>query len=796
MKKITLCLTLASLAVMGFGQLNVDLIAHIPYNEDLNDVWGWTASDGTEYGLVGLHGGVSIVSLADHDNVGEVAYIPGPGSTWRDIKTWGDYAYVTNEEDGGLLIIDMSNLPGAAPYSYWSPDLFGTGPLLTCHNLFIDEFGYCYLAGSNLNSGGVVILDVATTPGQPILVGKGPNVYSHDVYARNNEMYSSEIYAGHLGIYNVSDKSNITLQATQTTPFQFTHNAWLSDNGNVVFTTDERANAPVAAYDISNLNNIVELDEFRPVATLGQNVIPHNVHVWQDWLIISYYTDGGIVVDASRPNNLIEVGNFDTFFGAGAGFNGAWGAYPFFPSQTILVSDIGDGLYVLEPHYVRACWLEGTVTDAVQGAPLTGVEVKIQSQQPNDDVTNALGKYETGQALAGTFQVRFFKQGYQPKVVPVELVNGQLTTLDVELQPLNQYSLTGITVRNNDGTPVEGATVIVSGEQGNFQSVTGGNGQFNVSAIYEGQYDIYVGRWGYLHQVISDIQVADNSAVTVSLDPGYQDDFYFDLGWQATHQVQQNQGWTGEWERGEPIGTYRADGALANPDLDIQGDLGDRCYVTDNGGGSNSAHDVDKGVFTLSSPLMDLTAYDDPAISYYLWFHNGGGNGSPDDSLVVRLSNGTDTVTVESVKESGSDWRPQSRIRVSDFIQVSDQMQIFFVTGDLDPNGHIVEAGVDDFLVGEFNVVGTAEPATAAALKIYPNPFEESVRIEFELGNKAASTQVRLLNATGIEVYNWTLNDGNGAVQTGTSLPAGVYFVQLIADGKLVETRKMVKVTR
>ncbi|MEZ4982763.1 MAG: hypothetical protein R2769_14490 [Saprospiraceae bacterium] len=49
------------------------------------------------------------------------------------------------------------------------------------------------------------------------------------------------------------------------------------------------------------------------------------------------------------------------FFSPGAGFNGAWGAYPFLPSQTVLISDINSGLYVLQPNYVRACWLEGTV---------------------------------------------------------------------------------------------------------------------------------------------------------------------------------------------------------------------------------------------------------------------------------------------------------------------------------------------------------------------------------------------------------------------------------------------------
>ncbi|MDV7396356.1 hypothetical protein RZS08_33485, partial [Arthrospira platensis SPKY1] len=127
-------------------------------------------------------------------------------------------------------------------------------------------------------------------------------------------------------------------------------------------------NAPIGAYDVSDLTNIVELDQYRPVGSLGQGVIPHNVHVWDDYLLISYYTDGGRVVDASRPTNLIEVGNFDTWLGNPGGFNGAWGLYPFLPSQTVLVADITNGLFVLRPTFMRACWLEGVVTDSITGA--------------------------------------------------------------------------------------------------------------------------------------------------------------------------------------------------------------------------------------------------------------------------------------------------------------------------------------------------------------------------------------------------------------------------------------------
>ncbi|RMF21016.1 MAG: hypothetical protein D6765_16110, partial [Bacteroidetes bacterium] len=47
------------------AQRNVELVGHLPYDTELNDIWGWVAPDGTEYALVGTREGVSIVSLAE-----------------------------------------------------------------------------------------------------------------------------------------------------------------------------------------------------------------------------------------------------------------------------------------------------------------------------------------------------------------------------------------------------------------------------------------------------------------------------------------------------------------------------------------------------------------------------------------------------------------------------------------------------------------------------------------------------------------------------------------------------------
>ena len=256
----------------------MSLVGELGYNEPVTDIWGYTAPDSTEYALIGTQTGVSVVSLADPVNPEEVFFVEGVNSGWRDIKTWDDYAYVTNETSNGVAVIDLNHLPDSIHSFDWTPSIDG-GPLTSCHNIFIDEFGYAYLVGCNRNNGGLLIADVFTEPGNPMYVGKGPAIYSHDVYVRNNLAYSADINEGYFSIQNVSNKDNVEVLATQNTAANFTHNTWLSDDGNVVFTTDETGDAPIGAYDVSDPDDIEELDQFRPFFNLGDGPIPHNVFV-------------------------------------------------------------------------------------------------------------------------------------------------------------------------------------------------------------------------------------------------------------------------------------------------------------------------------------------------------------------------------------------------------------------------------------------------------------------------------------------------------------------------------------
>lgn len=779
-----------SFSLITFAQnLNVSLVGSLSYGEDANDIWGYTDTAGTEYAIIGLRNGTSVVSLADPANPVQVGYVAGAASTWRDIKTWGHYAYVTTDVGtDGLTVIDLSNLPNGITSTNWQPSLTvngQTGTLNKAHNIWMDENGYAYISGANLGNGGVMILDVNTTPGTPIYLGTTPNNYSHDCYARGDTLYTADIYAGEFTIYDVSNKANPIFLGSQQTDFSFAHNVWLSDDSQVLYTTDEKPNAPVGAYDVSDPTNIIELDLFKPLNTLGQGVIPHNVHVWNDYLIVSYYTDGLILVDGSRPSNLIEVGNFDTYLTSSGGFNGSWGAYPYLPSGKILVSDINSGLYVFQPTYVRACWLEGSVTDAVTGNPINNVNISIIGTIAGDE-SDIVGDYETGIATAGTYTVQALAAGYAATTATVTLSNGVLTIQDFQLTPSVPFTING-TVVDESGNPIENAAVTLEGLTNTYDFTSDVSGNFS-STMFNGDYDVIAGKWGFHTKVIQDTTLdVSTTNFTIELATGYRDEFALDLGWLSAGNAQ-----TGSWERGNPVGTSDATYGQVAPNDDVTSDIGEQCYVTGNTGSSIADDDVDNGMVRLISPMFDVVSYNEPRLSVQTWFVNVGGNGNPDDALTLKIFNGDSTITIETISLSDPNWTARD-YRLKDFIVPSNTMRFIVETEDLQGSGHIVEAGIDAFEIYEGQPNNTNNIDNLVAnMKAYPNPFAENITIDYELESNNAILEI--FNIVGQQMETKVLNDKKGLVQIGNNLNPGVYFVRIVQDGKVSTTQRIIKV--
>ncbi len=784
-----LSLFFISLSAIQAQNYNLNLLSNLDYPQDLSDIWGYVDDNGVEYAIMGAYDGTLVISLEDYTNPTEILFVPGGESVWRDMKTYNDFAYITTdvEAQDGILIIDLRDIENNnLPYSFYKPNLNingNPGVLRSVHNLYIDEAGFMYLSGANLNDGGLLIFDLNDDPNNPTLVGIGENIYSHDVYARGNYAYSSNVNDGHFSIIDISDKSNPTPVVYQSTSFDFTHNAWLSDDGNYLFTTDELPNANIDAYDISDIQNIKRVDMWHPKETEGTGVIPHNVHVFNDYLVISHYTDGLKVLDASRPHNLIEVASYDTYTGNLEGTWGCWGAYPFLPSGKILASDIKNGLFVFDINYQRACFLEGNVVDASNQVPLNGVTISIQSPNPVTDLTASNGDYAMGQVTAGTFNVTYSKPGYVSKTISVELINGQVNIQNIQLAREQMATAGGNISDANTGNPIENAVVRLQGDFFSYDATTNSNGDFMIDELFQGDYEVYAGKWGFTTEEVSFSVIAgSNNNVSLELSKGYEDPFAVDLGWTIDADAL-----AGNWDLGEPIGTFYQ-GFTLNPEEDTD-DLGNWCYVTGNSDGNPFDFDVDNGTTTITSPVMDLTSYVDPRLTYQTWFVNGGGNGDPDDALEIRLISGNANELVANIVNSNDEWTPVVDYRISDIAPITTQMRLQVITSDLSGTGHIVEAGFDNFRIYDNAPVSTND-LEEYSLEISPVPFRSGFSIRIPEGME--NGRLNIFDISGKLMFQLDISN-NDTIEIPTSdWTSGIYQVHYTSDNRVIH-EKVVK---
>lgn len=763
-------------AHISIAQLNVDSLSHIDYqalhNANLNDVWAYVDELGNEYAIVGTTKGTSIVNVTNPAAPFEVFWTPGSSSIWRDPCVYGDYAYVTTEAQDGMLIIDLSPLPGSTAL----PTVQYTGPVgsswQSAHTCFIDENGFAYIFGANRGNGGVIILDTQSTPMAPLEVGVFDDWYVHDGFVRNDTMFLAHITDGFVSLVDVSDKANPLLLGTVTTPDVFSHNIWPASSGPYVFTTDEEPGAYIASYDISDPQNIIELDRIQN--SPGEGVPPHNTHVKGEYLITSYYSDGIVIHDVTHPHNIIKVGEYDTYPGQSADFIGCWGVYPFLPSGTILASDMSEGLFILGPTYEKASYLEGIVTDAVTSAPIVDASVQIVSNEQIDH-TRSAGDYATGILGTGAYQVTFSKVGYYPQTLSVALSQGIIAYQDVQLVPIPPYNLTVNVIEAGTGIPVEGASILMQVPLLEHSGITNALGQEDLILYYQEVYQVSAGKWGYKTKCI-DLLINDmTGSITVELEKGYYDDFTFDFGWLVSGDAS-----SGIWERCEPFSTV----SLSAPEVDVVYDCSDKAFVTGNASELHpDADDVDGGTTNLYSPVMDLTTYSDPHLNFFRWFYCMHG-APPEDTLRVFVSNG---VEIKQVAVFGpevsefSQWLPNS-IRLLDHIAITNSMQVSFRVSDMDPDVNITEAAVDYVSVTNYSVLG-ADPPAVEKLRVFPNPFSDQLTVE----STSYPVIYQITDVQGKIVRNGSI-DGSGVILDLGLLNEGLYL--LVLNGQVIKIMK------
>lgn len=341
MKKILLTFFIAT-SLFAQTPLNVVKLGALNPRptQDYSDIWGYTDPQGREYAIIGCYSGTSIINITNAAQPVEVAFIPGPSSIWRDIKTHLHYAYITTEGTGtgkGLQIVDLSNLPTSATLVNTITTWFNSA-----HNIHIDN-GYAYVIGTN-SGGGMHILNLSNPTNPTRTAYYTTSGYIHDVYVYNDTVYaaSEDTY----DVVNVTNKANpVRVSASIALPGIYGHSGWLTEDKRYFIGCEEFDVRDVTVWDLQDRTswNLVVPQWQMPTTTPV-----HNLFVKGNYAHISYYKEGYVVLDVSNPLSPQLVGHYDTYPSSSGTYEGAWGCYPYFASGKVIVSDISTGLYIFD----------------------------------------------------------------------------------------------------------------------------------------------------------------------------------------------------------------------------------------------------------------------------------------------------------------------------------------------------------------------------------------------------------------------------------------------------------------
>lgn len=727
-----------------------------------NDVWGYVDCDGGEYGILGSASKVHFLDLSDPTNIVEIeSFIGGDTTVWRDMKTYHDRAYAVSDfSSEGLMVFDLSDLPGTVTKSNQITDYFGAA-----HNIYIDEpNGRLYVVGANTQNGGVIIFDLTADPDNPTLLSAinlpaNPNSgagYVHDIYVRDNVAYCSH---GNLGffIWDLNDPTTPILLASQNTG-AYNHSSWVSEDGSfAIYAEEVPTGRPLGVMDLTQMSvGAIEIDlTFKfPLLANDNNNTPHNPFLRGDLLFCSYYEDGLQVFDVSDPLNPQQVAYYDTYPDNTTynGYNGNWGAYPFLPSGRILASDIVSGLFVLE--------LDASIPIANIDPPSTA------------DVSNSLPMV-TSEICSGDSVVLSLPTGIEKYTWMQDGVVLSESSNELVVYTSGTYSAI---VANRGCQEMSNETIVEVKPSADFTSVPTTNiqeclGEVIVVEIPDG-YDSYdwlkdgtsIGNSNTLTITESGTyQVASTLNGCSSISPAFVVDL-FDL----PTSVITPQGPT-EFCQGNflnlnastdatfPVYTWTSDSLTFDNVNQIQVTSSGTytLNILDDMTGCSSSTDVDITVYQPVIPTIAATGntIESSAANFYQWYLNG---------VLIPNANGQ---TIEIT--SSGDYH----------VATQDDNGCFATSMPL----------TVDF-------TSTNELKEIQSISIFPNPVKALLQINLEI-EQAGNYQLEIINTNGK-----VLLEKNQILQTkdevtfNTSLfPAGIYFVKIKNEnGQLV--RKFVKI--
>ena len=444
----------------GFPCSSIDLLSKLSVNDlqaiipaqdrvpYLNDLWGWVDPDtGNEYVLSGMGNGVAFINITDPINplfLGILlSHNPQTKSVWRDIKVYRNHMFVVVDgaPDNGLQIFDLTQLRGVTKPRHFTESAYYNG-ISSAHNIAINETtGFAYLVGSrggtNQRCGvGLHIINIED-PLNPTYAGcftdhnsgRSNSGYTHDVqcvvYHGPDERYQGrEICLGsnetRLSIADVTDKEHPTLIASLGYPeVGYAHQGWLTADQKYFLMNDEMdelrsqsGSTRTIIWDVAKLDDPIFMRPFEnPVEATD-----HNLYIRNRYAYLANYTSGLRIIDIEDIHAPREIGFFDTLPEYDrTGFFGAWSAYPFFSSNTIIVSSIDEGLFILQATNHRSLVSTGEDAEVPRSFHLSSVYPNPFN--PNASVTLSLAEAQVVRIAAYDLhgrEVALLHEGHLP----------------------------------------------------------------------------------------------------------------------------------------------------------------------------------------------------------------------------------------------------------------------------------------------------------------------------------------------------------------------------------------------
>jgi choice-of-anchor B domain-containing protein len=360
-----------------------------------NDSWGWTDPlDGKEYAIFCLIEGTAFIDISDPINPIYLGKIPteNSSSTWRDAKTYNNYAFIVSEDAGhGMQIFDLTRLRNVPnPPVIFTEDAHYSG-FGRAHNIVINKAtGYAYGVGTDVDGGGPHFVNIQD-PLNPINEGGFSGAgYCHDaqvvIYDGPDQDYSGrEILFGsnaeEVVIVDVSNKTNPQIISTiNYNNVEYTHQGWLTEDHRYFLLGDEQdeinigINTRTIIFDFEDLDNPQLSFEY----TGPTSATDHNGYVKGTKFYLSNNAAGIRVLDLSdiSNGNITEEGYFDSYpMNSNSGYIGAWSVYPFFESGNIVISDRTAGFLLVkasevldinDPSYSKISITPNPATDRFQ----------------------------------------------------------------------------------------------------------------------------------------------------------------------------------------------------------------------------------------------------------------------------------------------------------------------------------------------------------------------------------------------------------------------------------------------